>query len=1043
MKIVYLLLLHFAICSYVSYAQSNTENYVLSRNYKTAGATVTIPDKTKYAGNPDQVQTQVTYLDGLGKTSQTVLVSGNTAYKDMVSRVEYNSVYLQSKEFLPVAVNSADGRYVSGASGAFYNSSAVGDPTENFWTETIYDNSPLGRVSEQKAPGVSTGIKKEYHTNQVGLHGDIKWYKFNGTGDLVQTEYYPDNSLNVNKILDEDGKKVEEFTDRYGRVVLKRTAGQEYTYYVYNSKGQLRYVLQPEYDAGTASQADKLSRYAFQYTYDAQGRMMTKKVPGQDTFTMEYYDTNDMLHYMTDGRGQKFYYKYDGFNRQTEMGIVLGGNENALLYTYYDDYSYGPFQNFDNSDFSLTDNDHFVNNPQVTSSKGLVTGTNARVLKDDGTLDTKWLKTVTYYDRKGRVIQIHRQLFGLGENAVERVSYKLDFAGNITHERTTQLTSSIQYRLDKTFTYDQQNRLLSTTHIFFEDNVEKKAYTHVANTYNEVGMNAGKKFHNNVQEIGYKYTARGWLYTTKNNEGKTFEINLRYNSNGNISSLSWQTQGNTGNFNPISYDDSNRLTSANGSPNQENGITYDKNGNIKTLNRTGAVTDNLTYNYTIPSTTNTSNRLVSVTDGSGNENGVKTGTSSFAYDQNGNMTSDGTKGATVTYNPLNLPAQVALTGRTVKYVYDAGGAKLQMTSPAAGTLYAGAFEYTLSGTLLRVGLEEGQLIRSSAGVYEANYYFRDHLGNVRQVLKEDGTVLQETEYYAFGLPVTKTGNDVTNKYLYNGKEKQPETGWLDYGARMYMAEIGRWGGGDPLTDEQEAWSPYHYAYNSPVNYVDLYGLSPASALGGNAIAICPTCPSDKKYDEYRDSKSLYTYDKSSGMVLNGDGKGATVYGQRNQESTFSGWEHAIGLGVGLPAVEIPKKWLGKATVGDASKVTTPISYLSNKLAESQRLQKLLRYKNVMSKRLFTHTRMINGQMVRLRTNLVGRYVGRWLGFGLARASMAITVYDIVDTANTNFQNMSLADQNRLLQTGQMSGSFIPNELIQQQQENVKSHFDNE
>jgi hypothetical protein len=247
--------------------------------------------------------------------------------------------------------------------------------------------------------------------------------------------------------------------------------------------------------------------------------------------------------------------------------------------------------------------------------------------------------------------------------------------------------------------------------------------------------------------------------------------------------------------------------------------------------------------------------------------------------------------------------------------------------------------------------------------------------------------------------------------------------------------IGRFLGVDPITDEQEAWSPYHYTYNNPVNYVDLYGLEP--------IAICPTCPSDKKYDSYRDSKSLFTYDKTSGIVVNGDGKGATVYGQRNQESTFSGWEHAIGPGVGLPAVEIPKKWLGKATVGDASKVTTPISYLSNKLAESQRLQGLLNYKNVMSKRLFTHTRMINGQMVRFRTNLLGRYVGRWLGFGLARASMAITVYDIVDTANTNFQNMSWTDQNRLLQTGQMSGSFIPNELIQQQQENVKSHFDNE
>jgi hypothetical protein len=63
--------------------------------------------------------------------------------------------------------------------------------------------------------------------------------------------------------------------------------------------------------------------------------------------------------------------------------------------------------------------------------------------------------------------------------------------------------------------------------------------------------------------------------------------------------------------------------------------------------------------------------------------------------------------------------------------------------------------------------------------------------------------------------------------------------------------------------------------------------------------------------------------------------------------------------------------------------------------------------------------------------------------GLARAGMAVTVYDTVDTSNSNFQNMSLTDQNRLLQTGQMSGSFIPSERIQQQQENVKSYLDYE
>ncbi|WP_149240736.1 RHS repeat-associated core domain-containing protein [Dyadobacter sp. 32] len=235
----------------------------------------------------------------------------------------------------------------------------------------------------------------------------------------------------------------------------------------------------------------------------------------------------------------------------------------------------------------------------------------------------------------------------------------------------------------------------------------------------------------------------------------------------------------------------------------------------------GAVTDNLTYNYST-----WGNRLFSVEDASTNNNGVKTGTSSFGYDNNGNMTADGTKGAAISYNLLNLPAQVVLSSpsRTVQYTYDASGSKLKMSSPSAGTLYAGAFEYTVNGTLLRIGLEEGQLVRNSSGTYELNYYIRDHLGNVRQVLKEDQQVLQETQYYAFGLPVVKDGNDAANKYLYNGKEKQPETGWLDYGARMYMAEIGRWGVVDPLSEISREFSPFVYGNDNPILMIDPDGM---------------------------------------------------------------------------------------------------------------------------------------------------------------------------------------------------------------------------
>jgi RHS repeat-associated protein len=114
---------------------------------------------------------------------------------------------------------------------------------------------------------------------------------------------------------------------------------------------------------------------------------------------------------------------------------------------------------------------------------------------------------------------------------------------------------------------------------------------------------------------------------------------------------------------------------------------------------------------------------------------------------------------------------------------------------------------------------------SNEGAVQQDIYFDDIT-----ISHTKSPVIQMDDYYPYGLTFNswQRENSVLNQYLYNGKENQDELnlGWLDYGARMYMPEIGRWGVIDPMAFKYPGWSPYSYSFNSPVRFTDPTGKDP-------------------------------------------------------------------------------------------------------------------------------------------------------------------------------------------------------------------------
>ena len=448
-----------------------------------------------------------------------------------------------------------------------------------------------------------------------------------------------------------------------------------------------------------------------------------------------------------------------------------------------------------------------------------------------------------YYDIKGRMTKSVQNNLLSGYDITSTVYTFSNKPSGVTHTHTAsgKTTRTEVY----TYTYDHADRISKVRH-----SLGGTSITLYDATYDNFGRLLTKQYHGtSINKLTYAYNLRSWLTGIS---GTCFTQNLYYNTgvgtakyNGNISSMTWKS-GNESTVRgyKFTYDGLDRMLNAtygetasistNANRFSENVTGYDKNGNIKSLQRygqTGAsaygLIDNLTY-------TLTGNQLSRVDDAVstaayGTNTAFVNGASAageYAYDANGNLTKDLNKGITdIQYNVLNLPSTVSFSdGSTITYTYGADGTKLRTVhkigSTTTTTDYCGNVIYE-NGTQKLLLTEEGYI--NLTGTQQYHYYLKDHQGNNRVVINQSGTVEETNHYYPFGGVFGTTGN--TQPYKYNGKEFDTKKGlnWYDYGARHYDAALGRFTTNDRFAEKYYSMSPYQYGANNPVNNIDVNG----------------------------------------------------------------------------------------------------------------------------------------------------------------------------------------------------------------------------
>ncbi|MCI5055520.1 MAG: DUF6443 domain-containing protein, partial [Flavobacteriales bacterium] len=441
--------------------------------------------------DPDEMSHNVQYIDGLGRTLQSISVKGSPSKKDIVSMLKYNDLGRMDKSYLSFTRFSNDGSFFPNAEllqNLFYGSISDAKAYE----EMEYDLSPLNRVIKLARPGSNMAMGSGHEIETVFRSNTLNEVRlFTSSG--VSTGFYAPNTLFAVETINENEHKLITYTDLRGREILRDNEGFK-TYTIYDDFGRKSWVVPPKALAQMEASGQYICNLPtinpglFSYLYNAQGLVARKKLPGADQVRF-YYNRQNLLVNKIDGNDNQHFTKYDILGRPILEGLYQGSalpaNTDGLFesatssghgyttsnsfpssnieihkVTYYDHYDFNRDGQEDASESPFASQDAVYDDSIEAMMKGNVTGTKVAVFGRFGNDIEQYLAKRSYFNNKKESVQVIAENL-TGEEDVTLSKY--DFNGNLIHEKVLHrsqfgtLQSTIQ---ESEFVYDHNGRAL-------------------------------------------------------------------------------------------------------------------------------------------------------------------------------------------------------------------------------------------------------------------------------------------------------------------------------------------------------------------------------------------------------------------------------------------------------------------------------------------------------------------------------------------------------------------------------------------------------